>query len=118
MKIAVTSENDSTVSGHAGCCARFWIYQTEYYDVVAKQLVELPAGQRFHELNLPPQMRDINVLIAASVARELRYRLKQHAIQAVTTLETDPDRAVNAWLNGTLDEIDLEASSQRPSHRH
>jgi predicted Fe-Mo cluster-binding NifX family protein len=105
MKIAVTSENRSTVTDHAGRCAHFWVYQTEYADVVDKHLVELPAGQNFHALDLPPPLRDINVLITGGIARELRYRMKQMAIQAVATPETDPDRAVNAWLNGTLSEM-------------
>jgi predicted Fe-Mo cluster-binding NifX family protein len=105
MKIAVTSENRSTVTDHAGRCGKFWVYQTEYADVVEKHLVELPVGHCFHDINLPPLLRDINVLITGGMASELRYRLKQNAIQAVATGETDPDRAVNAWLNGTLDEM-------------
>ena len=105
MKIAVTSENRNTVTDHAGRCARFWVYQTEFADVVEKHLVELPAGQCFHDINLPPLLQDINVLITGGMASELRYRLKQQAIQAVATHETDPDRAVSAWLNGTLDEM-------------
>ena len=105
MKIAVTSENSSTVTDHAGRCARFWIYETEFADVVDKHLVELPAGQSFRAVDLPPLLRDINVLITGGIARELRYRLKQMSIQAVATPETNPDRAVNAWLNGTLNEM-------------
>jgi predicted Fe-Mo cluster-binding NifX family protein len=105
MKIAVTCENRDTVTDHAGRCEHFWVYHTEFADVVDKHLVELPAGQNFRDLDLPPLLGDINVLITGGIARELRYRLKQMAIQAVATPETDPDRAVNAWLNGTLNEI-------------
>jgi len=105
MKIAVTSENRNTVTDHAGRCAGFWIYQTEYADVVEKRWIQLPAGESFHDTDLPQLLRDINVLISGGMASDLSYRLKQQAIQAVTTLETDPDRAVNAWLNGTLEEM-------------
>lgn len=105
MKIAVTSEDRNTVTEHAGRCARFWVYQTEYADIVAKQWVELPEGQRFRDTELPQALSDINVLISGGMASELRYRLKQQAIQAVSTLESDPDRAVNAWLNGSLEEL-------------
>ncbi len=105
MKIAVTSENRNAVTDHAGRCTGFWIYQTEYADVVKKQWIKLPDGASFHNTNLPQLLCDINVLISGGMASDLRYRLKQQAIQAVTTLETDPDRAVNAWLNGTLEEM-------------
>ncbi len=105
MKIAVTCENSNTVSDHAGRCRRFWVYQTEYADVVAKRLVELPDDQSFHAVGVPPPLHDINVLISGGMASELRYRLKQQAIQAVSTPERDPDRAVAAWLNGTLSEL-------------
>jgi predicted Fe-Mo cluster-binding NifX family protein len=116
MKIAVTSDNRNTVTDHAGRCAGFWIYQTEYADVVEKQWIKLPAGESFHATNLPQLLRDINVLISGGMASDLRYRLKQQAIQAVTTLETDPDRAVNAWLNGTLEEMPPHSRLNCSSH--
>lgn len=105
MKIAVTSQDQTYVTQHAGRCNCFWVYETEYADVVAKQLIKLPAGTSFHDTSLPPLLNDINVLITGGMASELRYRLKQQAIQSVVTLETDPERAVNAWLNGTLEEL-------------
>ncbi len=105
MKIAVTSQDQINVTQHAGRCNRFWVFDTEYADVVAKQWVELPAGTCFHDTTLPPLLNDINVLITGGMASELRYRLKQQAIQSVVTPETDPERAVNAWLNGTLEEL-------------
>lgn len=104
MKIAVTSQNRATVTDHAGQCRKFWIYETEYADVVEKHLLELAVGQGFHDA-LPQPLDDINVLISGGMASAMRYRLKQQGIQAITTLESDPDRAVSAWLNGTLDEL-------------
>ena len=104
MKIAVTSENRQTVTNHAGRCRKFWVYETEYADVVGKHLVELPGEQHFHDA-FPSSLRDINVLITGGLAGSLRYYLKQQGVQAVATQESDPDRAVTAWLNGTLDEM-------------
>jgi predicted Fe-Mo cluster-binding NifX family protein len=109
MKIAVTSQNRATVSDHAGRCRSFWVYETEYADVREKHLVELGDGQGFHG-NLPGPLAGINVLISGGMASALRYHLKQQGVQAVTTREGDPDRAVAAWLNGTLDEM--------PPHGH
>ncbi len=104
MKIAVTSQNRVTVTDHAGRCRKFWVYETEYADVVDKHLVELPAGQGFQDA-LPRPLDGVHVLISGGMTSAMRYRLKQLGIQAVTTLEHDPDRAVAAWLNGTLNEL-------------
>ena len=104
MKIAVTSQNRQTVTNHAGRCRKFWVYETEYADVVGKRLVELPEEQHFHDA-FPPSLHGINVLITGGLAGSFRYYLKQQGVQAVATQESDPDRAVTAWLNGTLDEM-------------
>ncbi len=103
MKIAVTSQNRKTVTDHAGQCRKFWIFETEFADVVEKHLVELPLQLRIRDTQ-PNPLDGVNVLITGGMASGLRYHLKQRGIQAVSTLESDPERAVAAWLNGTLDE--------------
>lgn len=104
MKIAVTSQNRSSVTDHAGKCRNFWIYETEYADVVDKRLLELNAESCFHDA-FPAQLAGINVLISAGMAETLRFYLQRHGVEAVTTRESDPDRAVAAWLNGSLREL-------------
>lgn len=104
MKIAVTSHNRKTVTDHAGRCRKFWIYETEYAEVVDKHLVEVAAAESFHDA-FPTPLNDINVLITGGMGGHLRDRLLQHGIQPVATAETDPDRAVRQWLNGALEEL-------------
>lgn len=118
MKIAVTSQNRTTVTDHTGQCRKFWIFQTEFADVVEKHLVELPVRQRLPGA-LPHPLDDINVLITGGMANAFRYHLKQRGIQAVSTQESDPERAVTAWLNGTLDEMPpLSHIGQRYADHH
>lgn len=105
MKIAVTSQDQISITQHAGRCTCFWVYEIEHADIVAKQLVELPENSRFLNLSSSPLLNDINVLITGGMASELRYFLKQQAIQSVITRESNPERAVKAWLNGTLEEL-------------
>jgi predicted Fe-Mo cluster-binding NifX family protein len=108
MKIAVTSQNRKTVTEHAGKCRKFWIYDIENQQVTGKELLELPLEQSFHESaqTVGPQavhpLDGISLLIAASAGRGLQMRLGEKGIQVAVTTETDPDRAVTAWLNGTL----------------
>lgn len=116
MKIAVASQNRKSVTGHAGKCRNFWIYQIEGFSVDGKSLLELPREQSFHESHHAPShpLDDINVLICGGMGQGLRHRLLQKGIQALSTPETDPDRAVDAWLRGDLEEQPAEVEHDHP----
>lgn len=120
MKIAVTSQNRKTVTGHAGKCRKFWIYEIDSSLVLHKTLLELPLEQSFHESGhgAPHLLDDVNVLISGGMGQSLQFRLKQKGIQAVATPETDPDRAVAAWLAGELEELPAEAHEHEHGHGH
>jgi predicted Fe-Mo cluster-binding NifX family protein len=120
MKIAVTSQNRKTVTGHAGKCRKFWIYEIEGAEVIGKTLLELPLEQSFHESSQVDShpLDDVNVLISGGMGQGLRFRLKQKGIQALATPETDPDRAVAAWLVGELEESPAEAPGDERGHGH
>lgn len=107
MKIAVSSQNRKTITGHAGKCRKFWIYHTENAEIVDKRLLELPIEQSFHASDhaAPHPLDEVNVLISGGMGDGLQSRLKQKGILAVSTTETDIDLAVMAWLNGTLEEL-------------
>jgi predicted Fe-Mo cluster-binding NifX family protein len=120
MKIAVTSQNRKTVTGHAGKCRKFWVYEVEGSTVKAKNLLELPIEQSLHASghDAPHPLDDMNVLIAGGMGQGLQFRLKQKGIQALSTAEIDPDRAVEAWLDGTLEEVPAELHEHEHSHNH
>jgi predicted Fe-Mo cluster-binding NifX family protein len=120
MKIAIASQNRKTVTGHAGKCRKFWLYDVEGRAVRGKNLLELPIEQSFHESDhtAPHPLDGINVLIAGGMGMGLKNRLKQKGILAVSTAETDPDRAVAAWLAGSLVELPPEAHDQDHEHGH
>ena len=104
MKIAVTSQNRRTVTEHAGKCRKFWVYHIDQGQTIGKELLELPLEQSFHESS-PHQshpLDDVQVLIAASMGPGLNQRLAAKGIIVRMTQETDPDRAVAAFLQGTL----------------
>ncbi len=121
MKIAVTSQNRKTITGHAGKCRKFWVYTIAERAVVSKTLLELPIEQSFHEsahsaagAATPHPLDDVNVLISGGMGSGLKARLLQKGIQAVATTETDIDAAVAAWLNGSL----VEAAPEDHDHGH
>ena len=118
MKIAVTSQNRRTVTGHAGKCRKFWIYHTENAEIVDKRLLELPIEQSLHESDndAPHPLDEANVLISGGMGNGLQARLKRRGILAVATAETDLDQAVSAWLNGNLKE--LPPGQHHDHHEH
>ncbi len=107
MKIAVTSQNRKTVTGHAGKCRKFWIYHTEFAEIVDRRLLELPIEQSLHACShdAPHPLDEVNVLISGGLGNGLQKRLKQRGIVAVATADADLDHAVTAWLNGNLKEL-------------
>ena len=104
MTIAVTSQDRKTITGHAGKCRKFWIYEIDGKAIVKKTLLELPLEQSFHESHGagPHPLDDINVLISGGAGQGLIRRLKNMCIQGLVTPETEPDAAVSDFLNGTL----------------
>ena len=117
IKIAVTSQNRKTITGHAGKCRKFWIYEVAGGEVRTKYLLELPIEQSFHESNhaAPHPLDSVNVLICGGLGSGLQNRLKQKGLLAVATEETDPDQAVAAWLAGCLVEL---APDAHDGHEH
>ncbi|MDD5404613.1 MAG: NifB/NifX family molybdenum-iron cluster-binding protein [Sulfuricella sp.] len=104
MKIAVTSQNRKTITGHAGKCRKFWIYDIEDKKIVNKTLLELALEQSFHESHAagPHPLDGTSVLISGGAGQGLIRRLNTMGIQGLVTQETDPDAAVAAYLDGTL----------------
>lgn len=120
MKIAVTSQNRKSVTGHAGKCRKFWIYEVEGRKLRGKSLLELPIEQSFHETHgvEAHPLDKVNVLISGGMGAGLRHRLRQRGIDALVTPETDPDRAVAAYLAGSLALGEPEDHSGHDDHGH
>lgn len=104
MKIAVASQNRKQVTGHAGRCRKFWVYDIEDGAVKHKTLLELPREQSFGEYHdpAPHPLQGVRALITGGMGEGLVRRLAAMGTEGVVTPETDPDCAVTAWLHGTL----------------
>jgi predicted Fe-Mo cluster-binding NifX family protein len=118
MKIAVASQNRKEITNHTGRCRKFWIYQIENNVMTGKELLELPKEQSFHDSSpLEPSLLDnVQVLIAGGMGSGLVRRLEQRNIQALITKETNPDQAVQDFLNGALKTEPAEPHEH--GHRH
>jgi len=120
MKIAVASQNRKEITGHTGRCRKFWIYQIQNDAIVAKELLELPKEQSFHESS--PMERspldDVQVLIAGDMGTGLARRLQQKNIWALITKEGSPDQAVKDFLKGILKTEPFEPHEHGHKHDH
>lgn len=104
MKIALACQNRRDITEHAGRCRKFWIYHIAEQQIIDKALLELPLEQSFHESSPhdPHPLDEASVLIAGGMGHGLRRRLEVRGIAGIVTPETDPDRAVAAYLDGSL----------------
>lgn len=71
MKIAVTSQDRKTITGHAGKCRKFWIYEIDDKTILKKSLLELTLDQSLHASQGagPHPLDGINVLISEARMR-------------------------------------------------
>lgn len=101
LRIAVSSQNRKTVTEHAGKCRKFWIYEIAQGKLASKTLLELPIEQSFHVTaeDQPHPLDSSHVLLTAGIGSGLQQRLLRRGIEGVLTTETDPDRAVAAYLS-------------------
>ncbi|VXD13650.1 putative Dinitrogenase iron-molybdenum cofactor [Planktothrix serta PCC 8927] len=120
MKIAVTSQNKTSITEHSGHCRKFWIYDINEGKILGKNLLELSAEQSFHNssCNEPHPLDDVQVLISGGMGQGLVRRLEGKTIEAIVTKETDLDKAVNAYLDGSLIREKAECHDHDHEHEH
>jgi predicted Fe-Mo cluster-binding NifX family protein len=111
MKIAVASQNQKTISAHAGKTSRFLIYTISEGDnmVIGTELINLDKDDilhnRFHNSIspwAPHPIYDVDLVITAGAGPGFVNRLATQATKVVITPETSPDRAIKLYLEGTL----------------
>ena len=119
MKIAIASQNRKEITAHTGRCRKFWIYHIENDAITAKEMLELPKEQSFHESSPwePSALDNVQVLIAGGMGSGLVRRLQNKNIRALITKEINPDQAINDFLKGTLKTEPAEPHEHAHQHR-
>lgn len=102
MKIAVTSQNFRTITGHAGKSRRFLIFAPDGQGGVAEsERLDLPKEMSLHEFRgLDHPLFHVQVVITASCGEGFMRRLGAHGVQVIATSATDPAQAAAAILAG------------------
>jgi predicted Fe-Mo cluster-binding NifX family protein len=100
LRIAVSSQDRRTVTGHALRCRRFWVYEIRRNGIDDKTLRELAPDQTLHatELGENHPLDDVHVMITSGMTPFLYQRLRRGGIKPYVTEESEPDRAVRMLL--------------------
>lgn len=117
MRIAVTSQNFRTVTGHAGKARRFIIYAVDGTEMPAEAIrLDLPIDMAMHgfdDTHSHP-LDSVDVLITAGAGDGFVSRMARRGVRVVRTAETDPCVAAHAFLMGHL----KPASDHDHDHDH
>lgn len=115
MRVAVTSQNFRTVTGHAGKSRRFLIYEAGPDGrAIEVERLDLPKDMSFHEFHREGEhpVDTANVLITASCGEGFRKRMAERGIVVVVTGASEPQKAAEAVLKGEP----LPAPEPDPAH--
>lgn len=101
MKIAVTSQNFRSVTGHAGRARRFLIYEAQQgADPVEVGRLDLPKEMAMHDFHGagPHPVDGVDVILSQGFGEGYAQRMAKRGIITVTTDETDPLAAVKGYM--------------------
>lgn len=101
MRIAVTSQNFRTVTGHAGRARRFLIYGVQPdAEPVEVDRLDLPKELAMHDFHGagPHPIDGVDVILSEGFGEGFAQRMARRGILAVATEEIDPVEAVKAYV--------------------
>jgi predicted Fe-Mo cluster-binding NifX family protein len=118
VKIAVTSQNFKSVSGHAGKSRRFIIYDVSTpCDAPEVVWLDLPMEMSFHEFcGDKHPLDDMDVILTASAGQGFIAKLARRGVQVITCGESDPRKAVRDYLMGEVKQTNPHAHLEQERH--
>lgn len=104
MKIAVTSQDYLTVTGHAGQTTRFLVYEAEAgSEPVETARLDLAEEETVHNFKGGAHPLDgIEVLIVGSAGQCFIERMQARGVTTVAARGMSPGEAVSAYVGGLL----------------
>lgn len=102
LRIAVTSQNFRTVTGHAGKTRRFLVYRAGPDGTVTElDRLDLPMGMALHDYHGDDHpVYAFDAVVTAGCGDGFARRLAERGVRVVATAETDPLVAVAAVAAG------------------
>ncbi len=120
MRIAVSSQNFKTVTGHAGKARRFIVFDASPpCDPAEVDRLDLPKGMAFHDFTGGAHPLDeMDVILSAGAGEGFVRKLAQRGVKVLVTGETDPRLAVLGFLQGSVKAAAPHEHDHGPEHGH
>lgn len=121
MRIAVTSQNFRTITGHAGKSRRFLIFEAMAGATPREvERLDLPKEMSFHEFHGDGAhpVDGVDAVITGSCGAGFARRLAGRGIRVAVTTAEDPLVAVAAFAEGKLATVDPERMAGHHHHDH
>jgi len=116
MKIALASQNQRTLTPHAGKCRHFYLFDTEKttqppvsIHLGPSQVLQVWQADETHPLD------GVTTLIAGSIGQGVAGKLESHGIHVLATPERDPQRIIEQFLDGSLPVEPLRTEASKRS---
>lgn len=105
MKIAVTSQNFTTLTGHAGMARRFLLFAGTADSAPAEVgRIDLAPDLVFHGFAGGPHPLDgVDAIVTESAGSGFVRKMQERGIRVVMTRQSDPAAAVADVLAGRID---------------
>jgi predicted Fe-Mo cluster-binding NifX family protein len=116
MRIAVTSQNFRTVTGHAGRARRFIVFEADAGQPAREiERLDLDTDMAIHGYNheAAHPLDSMQVLITGGAGEGFVRHLAARGVMVVATPETDPQLAVEAFFAGRV-----MSASEACNHDH
>ncbi len=100
MKIAVTSQNFKTITGHAGKTRRFIIFsKNSQGEWLETERLDLPKDMSFHEFNGAEHPVDhVDVMITSGCGQGFIRKMQSRGIEVIISNESVPLNAVTQFI--------------------
>ncbi len=121
MRIAITSQNFRTVTGHAGRARRFIVFETKGSETVREvERLDLDADMAIHGFDhrAGHPLDDMDVLITGGAGEGFVRHLAARGVLVVATDETDPRLAVAAFFAGRIKSPSDGCNHDDHGHEH
>lgn len=105
MKVAVTSQNFRTITGHAGKTTHFLVFEVEGAEPPREvERLDLPREMMMHEFRGGAEhpLQRVNALVTGGAGDGFVRRLASWGVAVAITEESDPVAAVSAFARGEL----------------
>lgn len=116
-KIAISSQNKKTITGHAGNCNHFFIYTVDTEGNYEKESLKLEKGNTLHDSFQGTAghnpIFDMDIFLTQSIGKSAIQKLEEKKVRTYIIEESNPETAINKLIEGTL-----KAFSNEGQHHH